>query len=468
MSRADTSIVDGSGTPIKLNAVNLGGHLMWEGWIVGGGMEAETPLQRNLADLVGQERAVQFRARLRAGFVTLADFQAIRSLGFNAVRVPFNHRVLQNDADGGFATLDRLISHAERTGVYVVLDMHGVPGGQNPGFIADPGPGWSVWYDTAAQDETVALWRKIATRYANRRIVAAYDLINEPDAPNPEALVGLYSRIIAGIRTVDPNHMVIVEGNSYAHDFSAFSRLDENIAYSFHQYQWDGTGDPDAKLAQWVQTAEDARVPLWNGEYGEAGHADVEAQVNRFANRPELDGQALWTWKKADRNRIFGFPMATSPAPMKFAVSDAWFGVIHFMSTPWIAPRPSAEAAEAGLRSFMAEVNVSRTTPDPRLASILEPLRQGPAAVAPDSPPVAPDSPPVAPAAPPPAKPTTQPAPGAVTAPVLAPTKPARKKVRSPRRSACARAVLRAAAARGKKAKAKRRKAARRVCRRRR
>jgi len=109
--------------------------------------------------------------------------------------------------------------------------MHGVPGGQSAGFIADPGPGMWVWYDTAAQAQTAALWRRIAQRYAGRSVIAGYDLINEPDAPVSK-LLGLYHRIIGSIREVDPNHMVIVEGNSYARDFEGFTRQDDNLAFS--------------------------------------------------------------------------------------------------------------------------------------------------------------------------------------------------------------------------------------------
>src|SRR5687767_7526677 len=89
VSHSGTSIVDRSGKTMKLDAVNLGGYLMWEGWIIGGGMDAETPLFTNLSNLVGPARAAKFRADMRTNFVTLADFEAIKRMGFNSVRLPF-------------------------------------------------------------------------------------------------------------------------------------------------------------------------------------------------------------------------------------------------------------------------------------------------------------------------------------------------------------------------------------------
>ena len=368
VARSGTSIVDESGNPIKLDGVNLGGYLMWEGWILGGGPDAESTMFANLSGLVGADRAAQFRADLRTNFITLADFQAIRSMGFNTVRVPFNYRLLETDADGGFATLDRLLSYGEQTGVRIVLDMHGTPAGQNYGFISDP-VGLPVWFDLNAQNATVLLWYRIAQRYARRPVIAGYDLVNEPDAPNSDVLTGLYKRTIAAIRAVDTNHMIIVEGNSYAHDFRDFARFDDNLAFSFHQYPFDA-GDQDANLAYYVQSAEDAGVPIWNGEYGQSTYTDIQAQINRFKARGEVDGQALWTWKLADRNRLYGRLLGSAPAPAKFKAADSWLALAYYLSDPADAPRPDPAAAETGMQSFISSVAYAATKPDAKLTAM--------------------------------------------------------------------------------------------------
>ena len=56
-----------------------------------------------------------------------------------------------------------------------------------PTQIADkdlPGPDWlkqQIAGAKANQEKMIALWRKLAERYANEPMIAAYDIINEPN-----------------------------------------------------------------------------------------------------------------------------------------------------------------------------------------------------------------------------------------------------------------------------------------------
>src|SRR5579871_4989773 len=126
-----------------------------------------------------------------------------------------------------------------------------------------------LWKSPTDQAQTVALWRTLAARYANRTIVAGYDLLNEPIPDRDAELVDLYRRIIAGIREVDPHHLVFVEGTRFASNFSAFrAPLDPNQAYSFHLYTWFGN-DPVKAVSSYQAIAQAQNVPFWNGEYGE-------------------------------------------------------------------------------------------------------------------------------------------------------------------------------------------------------
>ena len=168
-----------------------------------------------------------------------ADIQKIAQAGFNVVRVPRNDRVFEGD--GGWRILDRLLGWCEKHKVYVVLDLHAVPGGQSRLGMADPADtGHLVWASEENQAKTLEIWKAIAARYHNRQIIAGYDLINEPAPPAGKDLVRLYQRIIRAIR-VDPNHLIIVEGGKFASDFSMFDKpLCENQAFSLHMYTWFG------------------------------------------------------------------------------------------------------------------------------------------------------------------------------------------------------------------------------------
>lgn len=59
------------------------------------------------------------------------------------MRLPFNYRHFESDLRPheymaeGFRQLDRVIDLCGRYGIYVILDMHGAPGYQNPDWHCD-------------------------------------------------------------------------------------------------------------------------------------------------------------------------------------------------------------------------------------------------------------------------------------------------------------------------------------------
>jgi hypothetical protein len=328
--REGQRLVDGAGRTLALKGVNLGGTFLWEAWIWGGPLslfkfpdQAEHHIREGLVQLIGSEETAAFAEVVYDRMAADSDFQAIAAHGFNVVRVPLNHRLLE--APGGFGVLDRLVDRAEGHGVYVILDLHGAPGGQSKYFIADP-DATLLWGSEAAQARTVELWRTIADRYRDRAIVAGYDLLNEPDPPSGEALVALYQRIIAAVRSVDGKHLVLLEGARFAQDFSMFSRpLDDNQAYSFHLYTWFG-GDPAAKVRGYASIAARDAMPLWCGEFGENEAPAIREQLAVF-DEPSagVAGWAFWTWKKV-RNRY--------PALHEILATPSWRATINWIADP--------------------------------------------------------------------------------------------------------------------------------------
>ena len=67
--------------------------------------------------------------------------------------------------------------------------------------------------------------------------VAGYDLLNEPNwnLPNGSALRSLYMQC-TDIRTVDPDHIIFIEGNWFANDFTGLTPPDDQLVYSPHKY----------------------------------------------------------------------------------------------------------------------------------------------------------------------------------------------------------------------------------------
>ncbi len=123
-------IVDGQARPLKLRGVLLEGWLMWNGTLWGAGLTSETKITQKLRELVGQQEAERFRNQIYQTFIREDDIEMIAKMGFNVIRLPFNHRILEDDArpfqykNSGWQILNRLLAWCEKYGVYVVLDMH--------------------------------------------------------------------------------------------------------------------------------------------------------------------------------------------------------------------------------------------------------------------------------------------------------------------------------------------------------
>ncbi len=270
-----TKIVDGEGNPIKLRGVILEGWLQWNGTLIGAGLTSEKTINERLTKLVGKEEAERFQKGIYDNFITEKDITEIARLGFNVVRIPFNHTILEDDKkpyvykESGWKHLDKVLDWCEKNKVYAVLDFHSVPGGQSMHFVSDP-DSKKVWDSEDNMNRTVALWREIAKRYRDREIVAGYDLLNEPEPPKGNVLVSAYARIIKAIREVDQNHMVILEGGAIAAtDFSMFDRpLDSNQTLSFHTYNLFGNDLDKKQLDGFTKKSKSLNVPLWNGEFG--------------------------------------------------------------------------------------------------------------------------------------------------------------------------------------------------------
>jgi hypothetical protein len=367
--REGLGVVDERGHPLQLRGVNLGGWLVWEGWIWGGGLkllhpwgQSESAIEQRLAEAAGTDALCSFREAIRDRFVTEADIAAIAAAGFDVVRVPLDHRDFACDASPGWAVVDRLLDWCEAHGVYAVLDLHSAPGGQTKFFVADPEP-VLLWDSGEAQDRTVALWGAIARRYAGRSAVAGYDLLNEPRPPDPAALVALYRRIVDAIRAVDRGHMLVVEGADFARDFSMFSApLDDDQIYSFHMYTWFGDDRVD-RLRGYARVAAAQGVPMWCGEFGENTTPMIASTLDLFDQQiPGLVGWSFWTWKRTATSRWAPL-QGIDPPP-------AWKRLIEWAVNDSGA-RPAPSEAQGALRDFVDAAQVDRLTSDAELTRVL-------------------------------------------------------------------------------------------------
>lgn len=167
-----------------LRGVNLGGWLLLEKWMhpaLFAGTDATD--EYSLCKSLGKAAEGHLRMH-RDTFITAADFRWLAQHGINAVRIPFGYWIV--DADKPFVSspehLDHAVALAEEHGLKVVLDLHGLPGSQGPNDHTGR-MGYFRWHTARRYiDRSLAVIEQVAQRYAGRKAVVAFSVVNEPEA----------------------------------------------------------------------------------------------------------------------------------------------------------------------------------------------------------------------------------------------------------------------------------------------
>ncbi len=289
-------IVDENGNEVILRGMGLGGWMLQEPYMMemSGFAGAQWEIKEKISALIGAVNTESFYNAWHASHCTRADIDSLAAWGFNSVRLPMHYNLYtlpieQEPVSGqntwlekGFAMTDSLISWCKANHIYVILDLHAAPGGQGKDkAISDYNPAKpSLWESEANKQKTIALWRKLAERYADEPWVGGYDLINEPNwaftaggnqngcSENSNTpLRQLYVNITNAIREVDTKHLIVIEGNCWGNNYNGiFPTWDNNTVVSFHKY-W--SYNDQGSIAGIIGIRNQYNVPIWLGESGE-------------------------------------------------------------------------------------------------------------------------------------------------------------------------------------------------------
>ncbi|MDR1860232.1 MAG: cellulase family glycosylhydrolase [Bacteroidales bacterium] len=346
-------IVNEQGQKVLLRGVGLGNWLLPEGYMWKFGNEGDRPrkIEAIVTAHLGPNKAKEFWTQFRKNYITEADIRRIAELGYNSVRPALNARLFMeetkpyNFVNEGFELLDNLIAWCKKYGLYVIIDMHGAPGGQTGQNIDDsPNDLPELFSKPQNQELLVKLWVKIARRYCNEPTVAAYDLLNEPlpertgaADQHKDKLMPLYERLIKEIRKVDKKHMFTLEGYNWANNWSIFTKIpDKNTFLQFHYYCWDNPDNLN-DISHYVARQHELNVPVWVGETGERNSTIYYATTQYFEKNNI--GWSFWPWKKMD----------TTNTPYSIKSPAGWQAVAEYSRNGRGATAPDAERIFAEL-----------------------------------------------------------------------------------------------------------------------
>ena len=326
--RLETSgkkIIDSNGDEVILRGMGLGGWMLMEGYMMQSSDVADTQheFRARLEDLMGVDKTDEFFNAWLDNHVTKKDVDSLAAWGYNSIRLPMHYNLFTLPIEDepiagentwltkGFELTDNLLNWCKENEIYLILDLHGAPGGQGENAaISDYDPTKpSLWESEENRGKTVALWKKLAERYKEEDWIGGYDLINETNwykddmGSNNALLRQLMVEITTAIRSAGDNHIVFIEGNSWANDFNGMTPpWDNNMAYSFHKY-WSRN---DQGSIQWVlDIREQHNVPLWMGEAGENSNVWFTEAISLF----EENGIG-WSWWPMKRIETIVSPYA--------------------------------------------------------------------------------------------------------------------------------------------------------------
>jgi aryl-phospho-beta-D-glucosidase BglC (GH1 family) len=358
------NIVNENGDPVILRGMGLGGWMLQEGYMMQTSefANAQYQLREKIEELIGPDDTEAFYEAWLNNHVRKIDIDSLKAWGFNSVRLPMHYNLFTLPVEDepvpgqhtwlqkGFELTDSLISWCRHNEMYVILDLHAAPGGQ--GYdqgISDYDPDKpSLWESSANRDKTVALWKRLAERYVGEPWIGGYDLINETNwnMSGNTPLRDLLKEITDSIRKVDSLHILFIEGNWFANDFTGLTPpWDNNMVYSPHKY-WSVN---DQSSIQWVLDMRDTHnVPIYFGEAGENSNVWF-----RDAIRLLEENQIGWAWWPLKKIESIAGPLSAVKTAGYQDLLDYWSGN---------GTRPSATEAKNALMQMAAGMRLENCT----------------------------------------------------------------------------------------------------------
>ena len=230
-------------TVSTLRGVNLGAWLVLERWMTpetyrGTDAQDEYTLCLNLG-----KKAKSHLEKHRESFITESDFQWIKHIGLNAIRLPVGYWALE--APKPYIECSSYISFAldqcQQNGLMLLLDLHGAPGSQN-GWDHSGRSGPVNWdKDPQNIQETLRVVESFAQKYGSHPALYGIELLNEPSPKIPlDTLQQYYRDGYTRVRKyLNPKVAVVIHDSFRPLEWEKFMQQPafSNVILDTHLYQ---------------------------------------------------------------------------------------------------------------------------------------------------------------------------------------------------------------------------------------
>ncbi|GAP88873.2 putative beta- -glucanase [Rosellinia necatrix] len=297
-----------------------------------------------------------------ATWITPATVQSVHDVGLNTIRIPigyWSYTAIVDKASEPFADgdrmlpyLDAVVSKAADLGIYVIIDLHGAPGGQQQDVFTGQNPkpaGFFNDYNYGRAEKWLAWMANRIHTNPKYRTVGMLEVLNEPvsmhDAggryPAPGQVPGLtdtyYPAALAAVRQAEAQlgvgdgaklHVQFMSAKwSAGNPRSAGAvQADAHTAFDDHNYIGFGVANNGDRTALMQSACRDSRVV--SGEaYDLTGEWSMTSGVDwsdadffrrfwtaqqQLYEKPGMAGWVYWTWKTELNDPRWTYSYATS------------------------------------------------------------------------------------------------------------------------------------------------------------
>lgn len=247
-------------------------------------------------------------------YITKRDFEKIKELGFDFVRVAIEEQLMYNEdltrRKIGFDLLDSAVKWSGETGLKMICDLHII---RSFHFNSENAEANSLFEKEEAQNNFVKVWMDLQDFLKDTpEDMVAYELLNEVTTQDPENWNKLIAKVHAAIRANEPTRKIIIGSNHWQIP-STFPDLkvpanDKNIILSFHYYNPNVITHYQAHWAEFKDYKGKIQYPgdvLLDKEY----FASIEDEGQRAAKEAEC---GVWNAERMEKDILVAKNVADS------------------------------------------------------------------------------------------------------------------------------------------------------------